>query len=206
MNLLIKEMPTQVGIGYGEFVRTLFRPLPPQAMLAHAAMGVMTEYQEWRTAPNEINAIEEAGDFAFFCVAFQQSLPHQVEVDLGNPPPKLKEALDKVATARRAAKPGEQAEAMLALLFDMLDAAKRWLAYDKAPDEEACAYLAHAAEAAAAWLLPTHSTAEDAITANAAKLLKRYPAGFSTASAVNRDVGAEIQAVRSQVAPSAGHH
>ena len=66
---------TKAGVTYGEFVRELFRPLPPAQMLAHAAMGVVTELRELLDASGETNAVEEAGDTAFFCAAFMQNLP-----------------------------------------------------------------------------------------------------------------------------------
>lgn len=204
----IQDLKTRhFGISYGDFVRNLFRPLPPSSMLAHAAMGVVTEIQELKDADSLENAVEECGDIAFFCVAFQQSLPF-VRIGL-----EMHEA-QKVAflafCRKHSINPEEFGRDDAIVLVDelsieMLDAAKRWLAYDKAPDNDKCLALAAAAELIAQMILNTVGEGEPdpqaVLDVNVAKLQHRYKGGFSTEAAVNRDVASELKAIQDELAP-----
>lgn len=207
---LIQDYPTNVGVSYGDFVRNLFRPLAPAAMLAHAAMGVVTEVQELRDAKTLDNAIEEAGDIVFFCAALRQVLPHQVDAE-------------QLQGAQRAAfldycnaagflAPEFDNENVPNFLMDsaitMLDVAKRYLAYDKAPDESTCLTLHALAELVGGMAMQVSNPADEAgepdpqgvIDVNVAKLQHRYKGGFSVEAAVNRDVASELEVIQGAVA------
>ncbi len=178
----IKDYPTNLGVTYGEFVHTLFRKMEPAAMLAHAGMGVITELFEAATATDDINELEEVGDIVFFCEAYRQCLPVQADEA-----PVLPEY--------------NSDDALMEGAMHMLDAAKRWLAYGRAPTDDVSRKLSHAAELLAMACIRDCSDAaydeslQAVINANVAKLQVRYPKGFSTQAAVQRDTNAERDAV-----------
>lgn len=199
----VQNYPTDLGVSYGDFVRNLFRPLPPSSMLAHAAMGVVTEVQEALDATTPENSLEEAGDIAFFCAAFIQSLPHQVDDNLIDPAMR-KVLLDyclKNGVAPTSFDDGDVFGFMQAVSVEMLDAAKRYLAYDKPPTPESCTHLVGCAEMIGGLALtcsPDQGEADPqkVIDINVAKLRKRYKGGFSTEAAVNRDVAGELDVIK----------
>lgn len=207
MTQLIQDYPTKLGVSYGDFVRNLFRPLAPSAMLAHAAMGVVTEIQELTDATTAANAVEEAGDIAFFCVAFIQTLPFQFskeEADIAAREVFLQYCLKHGVSPTTEVDGTDVAELIFELSIEMLDAAKRWLAYDKAPTQEACVRLAGCAELIAGFALAVTDSAAEAFKAqgvsvidvNVAKLQHRYKGGFSTEAAVDRDVASELEVIQ----------
>lgn len=206
MKTLTKDHRLTLGITYGEFVRNLFRPLAPASMLAHAAMGVVTEIRELFSATTAANAAEEAGDITFFCVAFAQCLPFQFsndEVESATKGGFLRYCRERDINPIEI--DGDDVEAlMFDLSIEMLDAAKRYLAYDKAPTEEVCATLVGYAELVAGFAQAAHEGDGDQTQAiidiNVAKLQHRYKAGFSTEAAVNRDVAAEAEVIQRAVA------
>lgn len=204
MTQRLANYPTGLGVTYGDFVRNLFRPLAPAAMLAHAAMGVVTELREVEAATSFENALEEAGDIAFFCQAFVQCLPHNFDDDAV-----AAATADAVLAYLQYAgievdDLGDAHARNMCLLgsIDMLDAAKRWLAYDKAPNRDACLRLAGLAEMIGSTFLemsPSPDAASDSqniIDVNVAKLRSRYKEGFSTDAAVNRDTATEAEVIR----------
>lgn len=205
----IQDFKTTLGSSYGDFVRNLFRPLPPSSMLAHAAMGVVTEIQELEDADTLDNSIEECGDIAFFCAAFQQSLPVVVS-NQSIASNQVKVFLDFCEKREVHPKDFDNLVALdmaLVLSIEMLDAAKRWLAYDKAPDAETCTRLAASAELVGQIVMSVSVDAEGhldpqaVIDVNVAKLQHRYKGGFSTEAAVNRDVASELKAIQDELAP-----
>lgn len=209
MTTNIQDFKTDIGVSYGDFVRNLFRPLAPAAMLAHAAMGVVTEIQELKDAQSADNAIEEAGDIAFFCAAFQQSLPVAVSsnsIETGQ----VKVFLD--FCERREINPRDfddtnALDLALVVSIEMLDAAKRYLAYDKAPDADTCIRLAACAELVGQMMMSASVDSEGqpdpqaVIDVNVAKLQHRYKGGFTTQAAVNRDVASELKVIQGELAP-----
>ena len=209
MTQRIQAYPTSIGpnVSYGDFVRNLFRPLAPSAMLAHAAMGVVTEVQEAFDATTPENSVEEAGDIAFFCAAFIQNLPHQVtEADVD--PAMRKVLLDYCLKHELGPTSFDDTDVfglMQEVSVEMLDAAKRYLAYDKPPTQETCTRLVGCAEMIAGLALtasPSEGEAnpQNVIDVNVAKLKTRYKAGFSTEAAVNRDVATEAEVIQRAVA------
>lgn len=204
----IQDFKTTIGVSYGDFVRNLFRPLPPANMLAHAAMGVVTEIQELKDAASLENAMEESGDIAFFCAAFQQSLPFApAGVQLLEA---QKDALIWFCRKHDIDPIDFDESDVMALIselaIEMLDAAKRWLAYDKVPENEKCLSLAASAELIGQMVFSGsvgecgESDPQAVIDVNVAKLQHRYKGGFSVEAAVNRDVASEMEVIQGAVA------
>lgn len=207
---LIQDYPTNVGVSYGDFVRNLFRPLPPASMLAHAAMGVVTEIKELKDATTLDNAVEESGDIAFFCVALRQCLPHACDAE------SLREAQEGTLRAYCASADMDaidfDADDVPDFLMDsairMLDVAKRWMAYDKAPDAGTCLVMHALAELVGGMVMRLTNPVDERgapdpqgiIDVNVAKLQHRYKGGFSVEAAVNRDVVSELEVIQGAVA------
>lgn len=204
----LQDFPTNVGVSYGDFVRNLFRPLAPAAMLAHAAMGVVTEIQELKDAQSMDNAIEEAGDIAFFCAAFIQCLPFPIADDelFSAQKDAFMWFCRKVDIEPMDFDEDDVMSLVSELSIELLDAAKRWLAYDKAPDNDKCRNLAGSAELIGQLVASGHATEvgtpdpQGVIDVNVAKLQHRYKGGFSTEAAVNRDVTSELKVIQGAVA------
>lgn len=200
------------GVTYSAFVRHLFRPMDKANMFTHAVLGLCTEHQEALIAPNKENYLEELGDYLFFLVAMTQQLDADVvgSVELGQ--------VDKLGDEFAAAAvechrgfdghlggvpgPGDFASAAKT---ELLDTAKRWLAYGKAPDVEATKRAV-----GAALLLQSSLGVEDLqgegapalalmIRTNVAKLEVRYKGTFSTEQALNRDTQGEMNALSAAV-------
>jgi hypothetical protein len=194
------------GVTYSDFVRELFRPLPKAAMLTHAALGMFTEYDEARKATSSLNFLEECGDYLFFFIAATQQLEFEdFEVSEMEA---ICETMEKDALAL-GTRYGEMTPNDLAvdIFAQVLDMAKRWLAYDKAPDAAASKRfvmlsmlgmgLLHGANREVTDIPPS-----ELVKSNVAKLRHRYKGGFSTAAAVNRNVEGEMNAVVSATSGS----
>lgn len=189
------------GVNYSEFVRELFRPLPPAAMMTHAVLGMVTEHHEARTATDSKNFLEECGDYLFFLIAATQQVDFD-DFDLDAMAPILlgieKQAED---TAWGAV---NEADKDICTFAPMLDISKRWLAYDRAPDTAAATLLVQLSMLGMSSLRSTHEEVLDRhpseiLRANVAKLRHRYKGGFSTEQAINRDTAGEMNAVSTAV-------
>jgi hypothetical protein len=154
---------------YLKFVADRFRAWPedPARTFTHAVLGLRTEWDEFINADSRENEKEEVGDFLFYCAALYP---------LAEMGPEWEPTPDEV----------EQADETLFFqgLEALTDMAKKWLAYSKQPTPleirnhliPVMTYIAWRQDAD----LPS------TIEANQAKLLKRYPNGFTTAAAIAR--------------------
>ena len=200
------------GVTYSAFVRHLFRPMDKVSMFTHAVLGLCTEHQEALLAPNKENYLEELGDCLFFLVAMTQQLDADVvgAVELGQVDKLRDEFADAAASCHKNfdgqlnALP-TPADFASAVKTELLDTAKRWLAYGKAPDAEATKRAV-----SAALLLQSSLDAEDLqgggapilalmVRTNVAKLEVRYKGTFSTEQALNRDAQGEMNALSAAV-------
>lgn len=206
----ILNHPTGIdGVTYNQFVLGLFRPMEQAAMFTHAVLGVVSEYHEATTARDETNLIEELGDYLFFMVAMLQQLPDSAGFGTLT---EFQARLVQLVTEAADAMPLDNydlshVEASQYVLTPLLDLAKRWLAYDKAPTEEQAKDAAlralvgfgliHSKAGGVSEMGSMATLAERIIKANVAKLKHRYKGGFSTEAAINRDLEGEVDALRS---------
>ena len=207
---IILNHPTGIdGVNYNQFVLGLFRPMEQSAMFNHAVLGVVSEYHEATIAKDETNFIEEVGDYLFFMVAMLQQLPESAKsLSMSEFQAKLLQVVIEAAQVMPVeGKDLTTAEAAQYTLTPVLDLAKRWLAYDKAPTEEQAKDAAlrtliglgllSSKAASVSNMGKINNVAERVIKANVSKLRHRYKGGFSTEAAVNRDIEGEIDALRS---------
>lgn len=183
---------------YSDFVRKLFnRATPPDLSkdFAHAILGINTEIYEYWCATDAVNGLEELGDMYFYIEALLQ-----VCEDAGAVKPSEDEILTHATAIAEMGRPplgGEGADvvpAVRGLLNDLLDHAKRWIGYGKAPEDlQGLLGVAIAVAGLANYVgpYPCDDWAK-AERVNMAKLLKRYPGGeFDAYRAVVRDLDAE---------------
>ena len=174
---------------YDSFVRKLFNRSEDQSKnFAHAILGVVTEIHEFRNATDEVNALEELGDMRFYLQAL-----HQVVVDVEGPHeiPDINAGLQ--ALVDLSAKMG-MSKAVAHVCNDLLDIAKRWVGYGKAP--KSLAEVLHTCANLSLFVnMTSPNGCQDVLrieASNMAKLLKRYPGGeFSQYHALVRDLDAE---------------
>jgi hypothetical protein len=195
-NLLQAQEPS-----YPAFVRKLFnRSGDPSKDFAHAVLGIATENHELLSATDRVNAIEEIGDAEFYAVALQQVIEDrwQHPLEMAALEDTIQEDVDLILSSTEP----------YALLQDttneLLDHAKRWVGYGRAPERLEASYtLAIVAQRVARELsLVKHADATQAHirSVNMAKLLKRYPGGdFDQFRALQRDLGAERATLESAV-------
>lgn len=196
-------------IGYRKFVHELFRwKSDPAVDFTHAVLGLVTEVYEFAKATDKVNAIEELGDFHFYGHAATMSLKIAAGMD-PLAPPTLEE---QAGTFSAVAEYGEIVRntpgpdyAVDLLCNELLDDAKRWIAYDKAPDRSRVlariGYLQSCLELAGD--LGDDAQIGNVQLVNVMKLLKRYKGmKFTTEAALNRDTAAERQVLESAVAAS----
>lgn len=207
---IILNHPTGIdGVSYNQFVLGLFRPMEQSAMFNHAVLGVVSEYHEATIAKDETNFIEELGDYLFFVVAMLQQLPESAKnLSVSEFRAKLLQlVIEATEVMPMEGKDLSTAEAAQYTLTPVLDLAKRWLAYDKAPTEEQAKEAALRAliglglitskVAAVGHMGEINSVVERIIKANVSKLRHRYKGGFSTEAALNRDLQGEVDALHS---------
>lgn len=187
-------------VGYAGFVAGLFNRSNHQAQdFTHAILGIATEASELLYATDAVNGLEETGDLAFY----KQALINLVEEYTGEPFDRglVDAAFDDLVVA------GDEIGPQTVLDFErtgMLDIAKRWIGYGKAPANiteaavQALAYAEFAVSCAA------HGAASDlAVRVNVEKLVGRYNGlKFSAERAVNRDVEAERRALEASASAS----
>lgn len=182
-------------IGYDGFVRALFsRSGDLSKDFAHAALGMVTEIHELRCATDPVNLIEEASDLLFFMTALVQ-----VVADLPDMNAEIEgwgcEKFDAEFSALLAAQIGTTDQYVDHLCNTLLDHAKRWVGYGKAPEN------LHGVMAVGGTLVQLalqsvnidFEADEGIITlVNVKKLLQRYKGlTFNAQNAINRDTGAE---------------
>lgn len=178
------------GIGYDGFVRALFsRTGDPSKDFAHAALGIVTEVFELRHATDKVNQTEEGGDLTFYGHAAKQVIRDYLgetegSFDSGG----LVELLNQLNNDRLSGRK----DYLDTLTNDLLDDAKRWAGYGKAPANPSlslarCLYVVFGA------LEDANSEDVDTLKrVNIAKLLERYKGlTFTANAAINRDVDAE---------------
>jgi hypothetical protein len=174
-------------VGYEGFVKALYnRSGDLSKDFTHAVLGIITESHEYLTATDEVNAIEEAGDLAFYLTALKQVLNDISPTD--------EVAFDTLTDAAFARMGAEDFQIMNTFV-EWLDLAKRWVGYGKAPTMTTTELLAEAA--ALVGFVVEHGAAEHTpmeviLKTNVEKLLKRYNGmAFNAERAVNRDLPAE---------------
>jgi NTP pyrophosphatase (non-canonical NTP hydrolase) len=202
-----ESQPTrpELAIEYEAFVKVLFQRSPMldySKDFAHAALGVVTEMYELRSATDGVNALEEAGDIMFYIEAMTQVAEDALGVrrdqfsSLITP-----EQAVSLQAQHRAVMNCVSDEAVDKELNDLLDHAKRWVGYGKQPDAlvSVCVMASFLAGSEVATATIRHSTApafEEIIRANMRKLDKRYKDRvFTQDQAMNRDLQAEREAL-----------
>ena len=179
------EVLTEVG--YEGFVKSLFNrsgDLPKD--FTHAILGLVTECHEYLTATDEVNAIEEAGDLAFYLTALKQVLDEMSPTDEDEYFKLLDAAVMRMTASETK---------IMDVYAEWLDLAKRWIGYGKAPTMSTTELLAEAS--AMMNLVIEQGKASDTemhliLVVNVDKLLKRYNGmQFNAERAVNRDLPAE---------------
>lgn len=182
---------------YKAFVAKLFaRNGDLSKDFAHAVMGIVTECHELFKATDEVNALEEKGDLRFFVEAAELVIREHLQA---NP---VGQAEIEASTRRTLSEAFKlpRSEAFQQYAVDLLDAAKPWVGYAKAPKDFA-ALLVKINVIMSIALTDSigHHTEEQIMRANMAKLLKRYPGGeFDAFRAVERDLGAERAVLEQQ--------
>lgn len=199
------------GVTYWDFVTELFRPMSPAAMFTHAVLGAVTEYHEAAISTDEVNFVEECGDYLFFTVAALQRL---VEVDFGdddlfevalNLAQDAEKFLPEMDLEDHSRPDINHADVAQFTFAPVLDVAKRWLAYDKSPTAEQakmCAIhltygllMLHNRTTELQDLGDFEVVVQKLVRSNVAKLRHRYKGGFSIDKALQRDTQAEYKAV-----------
>lgn len=207
---------------YAEFVSKLFNRTGDLSKdFAHAVLGMTTEEDELRQAPDEVNRIEEAGDMLFFATAAamvlrefaaEQLLPCEgltEDESKVNPTIYLKPGIgDMSAMFIMVLVSGSEGGPVTEAYTTLQNCSKKWVGYDARPDAEtlkkclsACMVISLAA------LKVVQQTSDEADSsvanrvalANIQKLQHRYPGGFNLESAENRDREGERSALESAV-------
>lgn len=177
---------------YEDFVRQLYSwSEDPSKNFAHSVLGFVTEIHEYLSANDEINGLEELGDMEFYLMSLALQAPDSAlclpvsEDDVDE----MLEAADQIGYARVIA----------CECNDLLDEAKRWVGYGKAPDLGFVLWRARALFEVVNSSGPyPEPSVEVRQRSNMRKLLKRYPGGlFKATSALNRDTEAERAAIAS---------
>jgi hypothetical protein len=178
-------------IGYGGFVRSLFnRSGDLSKDLAHAILGIATETHELRRAEDRVHGLEELGDLEFYGEAALQVIEDAIGLALERD--ELVFALDDISAL--ICDDYSAADAVADGINDLLDVAKRWVGYGKAPADflqlaRDVMGLVRFINAMSAYYEPDLAKVR---RTNVAKLLKRYEGiAFNAERAVNRDTAAE---------------
>lgn len=184
---------------YSAFVRELFnRSGDPAKDFTHAMLGIVTEIHELMNATDEVNALEELGDMSFYAEALSQVIGDITGENLHEASPA--EAAGKFAGLyEMCAKEGPKA-VLKEACNDLLDVAKRWVGYGKAPENFGFLFSGVVAITGIAnFACPYPCTDNQRINAaNMAKLMKRYKGGkYSQLDALNRDLEAEREVLAS---------
>lgn len=184
-------------VGYEGFVKSLYNRTGDLSKdFTHAVLGIITESHEYLTATDEVNAIEEAGDLAFYLTALKHVLEDFAPTD--------EDTFGLALEAAYVRFSEDGLDNIQAVFIEWLDLAKRWVGYGKAPSMattqllgEAAALVAFVTENGAAGDIDTHKV----LLVNVEKLLKRYNGmTFSAERAVNRDLFAEREVLETHAA------
>lgn len=185
-------------VGYDGFVRSLFnRSGDPSKDFAHAVLGIVTEVSEMRAARDPVNLLEEAGDVSFYGLAVEQVLADflgvegEREMPLGSSNYKLMGPMKEALEDQRVGPMGAYLDQ---LLNELLDHAKRWVGYGKAPADalRVMALVSYVEDLAFRECRVCAPSLCHIYLANIEKLLERYKGmTFSAEHAVNRDLAAE---------------
>lgn len=185
MNQTPEEILTTIG--YHAFVKSLYNRTGDLSKdFTHAVLGLVTESHEYLMATDKVNAIEEAGDLAFYVTALYQVLNDFSPIN--------EEELDFLEDELLAKLKGEELN-----LNDMhnewLDLAKRWIGYGKPPTMTTTVLMAEATAMLNITLplgMVQMDDAKEVMITNVRKLMKRYNGiKFDADRAVNRDLFAE---------------
>lgn len=181
--------------GYSQFVQGLFnRTGDISKDFTHAALGILTECDEYLRAPDKVNAIEEAGDHLFFMTAFRIVVAeHLGEQEFAS----VALAATVVLDDQLKAMDGKRIQdILLEQSVAAMDVCKRWVGYGKAPSPLQLSELAArllavsgvALESGKFWPLDFDQVQK----VNVEKLLERYNGTrFNADRAVNRDLANE---------------
>lgn len=183
---------TAILAAYPAFVRKLFnRSGDPSKDFAHAILGIVTELHELANATDGFNALEEKGDLSFYL----RALIHVVCDHTGKSSDQILADADE--DDAYAYNDGHTTPQIIAGASNfLLDQAKRWVGYNKEPENLAAvtvdaARLVHMAFEYFQWP-EVPAPLEEILAANMRKLLKRYPDGeFSQLHALVRDLDGE---------------
>lgn len=178
-------------IGYSGFVRSLYnRSGDLSKDLAHALLGIATEAHELNRAEDRVHGIEELGDLEFYGEAALQVIEEAIGLPLDRA--ELEFAVDDISSL--LCDDYSAADAIADGVNDLLDVAKRWVGYGKAPADflqlsRDVAGLVRFINSQSAYYEPDLAKIR---RTNVAKLMKRYQGiVFNADRAVNRDTGAE---------------
>lgn len=178
-------------VGYDGFVRSLFnRSGDPSKDFAHAVLGIVTEVYEIRSAKDSVNRLEEAGDLTFYSHALMQVVCDSLGITTEE---WAKKDADPFLAEMGAIHFGSLRDNVDRLSNELLDIAKRWVGYGRAPtDMVRAAYIGVYVVACAIEDSGLKGGVEEAARVNVEKLLERYKGmTFSAEHAVNRDLAAE---------------
>lgn len=182
-----------VQAAYPDFVRRLYNRTGDLSKdFAHAILGIVTEIHEFRTATDDVNALEELGDLFFYTEALEQVLDEfdqEFSATL---------AVDHLVRPAAIALVDRVRGSTSGHIIDqevkkLLDHAKRWVGYGKAPAAPITVFVdVCVLVSLVEHLAPTQFALDRVLEANMKKLLKRYPTGeFDAFRAVVRDLEAE---------------
>ena len=153
----------------------------------HGALGLASELREYRDAPDQRGRIEELGDLCWFIALCGQA----VSLDPFIAPAEA--SFEPLPARIDSDQATEQLDVVIAFL---VDCAKAWHAYRKAPSlerVEGCLWRAvNLVEALAAM---DDRSLVDLQEANIRKLRVRFPEKFEQARALTRDIDAEQDAL-----------
>lgn len=188
---------SDLNTAYKAFVAKLFnRNGDLSKDFAHAVFGIVTETRELLRATDDINATEEAGDLTFFQEALELVMREHAAAMTNSPT--ATEAADMRWSIYDHALSHPPAQVIEEFSHDLMEAAKRWVGYGKAPAQvEDLVTKARVVVTLALKHSDCVDISRDTLQrTNMAKLLKRYPGGeFDAFRAVNRDLQGERDAL-----------
>lgn len=165
---------TQFNETYPEMVRNLFKPLPTIGeQVHHATTGISGEVAELADAVTRENIIEEIGDLCFYCEALRQQL--------GDVDPLAEGWKNQVAPL------GNLMMTLSIIAGRMLDLTKKVWIYGKPLPVLPLTLELSMFEGLLSQLCELLGTSIVEVQAiNQAKLMKRYPSGYTNEAAIAR--------------------
>lgn len=153
--------------------------------LLHAVIGINTEFGELLLSTDETNVVEEVGDILWYIAILADELEASFdEIELLG----QKEIDEKNLDV-------DDLEVVFERVIETLDIMKRALFYGVPIDE---LKLIHAVGVVFVALRGI-ANLDQAMVANISKLSRRYPEKFTTEQAVNRDIVAENEVLKSHL-------